>query len=237
MRMEDEVGVCNITRADRSLPQVCGHPRRLSPGCQGSSSRFYPSSCRSCRWDQSVWEIVASLASALDVAVESRWTDKKERRRWTTDDKVEDCPSVLTRCAQGSLARSLLLSVCTCTVCSQWLNLQQGHRPNVQLWRFAPAQINQPASTTISSWGLNQLNLPPKFVQYSVVLMIHFWLNLVFSVYYFYFYLSVSLLPQSFSIYLLYTFSYSWLADMNFAFSWFLTHSRTQPSERSLAQQ
>lgn len=114
MRMEDEVGVCNLTRADRSLPQVCGHPRRLSPGCQGSSSRFYPSSCRSCRWDQSVWEIVASPASALDVAVESRWTDKKERGRWTTDDKVEDCSSVLTRRAQGSLARSLLLSVHLC---------------------------------------------------------------------------------------------------------------------------
>lgn len=54
---------------------------------------------------------MAPPASALDVAVESRWTDKRERGRWTPDDKVEDCPSALTRRAQGSLARSLLLSV------------------------------------------------------------------------------------------------------------------------------
>lgn len=73
----------------RGLPQVCGRPRRLSPGCPGSSSPFYPSSCQSCRWDQSVWEIrrAAFLASALVVAVESGWKDKNGREilwRWST---------------------------------------------------------------------------------------------------------------------------------------------------------
>lgn len=37
---------------DRGSPQVCGRPRRLSLGYQGSSSQFYPFFCRSCRWNQ-----------------------------------------------------------------------------------------------------------------------------------------------------------------------------------------
>lgn len=73
----------------RGLPQVCGRPRRLSPGCPGSSSQFYLSSCQSCTWDQLVWEIqhAAFLASALVVAVESGWKDKNGREilwRWST---------------------------------------------------------------------------------------------------------------------------------------------------------
>lgn len=35
------------------LPQVCGHPRKLSLGCPGSSFQFYPFSCQSCRVEQS----------------------------------------------------------------------------------------------------------------------------------------------------------------------------------------
>lgn len=34
------------------LPQVCGHPRKLSLGCPGSSFQFYPFSCQSCRIEQ-----------------------------------------------------------------------------------------------------------------------------------------------------------------------------------------
>lgn len=39
-------------------PQVCRRPRRPSPGCQGSSSRFSPFSCQSWEWDESVWATV-----------------------------------------------------------------------------------------------------------------------------------------------------------------------------------
>lgn len=63
----------NLTCTDGGLPRVGGRPKRLSPGCQGSSSRFYPFSCQSCRWDQPVWDRTCALLElASEAAGEAR---------------------------------------------------------------------------------------------------------------------------------------------------------------------